>query len=191
MAGPSRSPGSLADVALMKRFWFAGELPYARVGTLSGGERRRLQLLLVLAGRPNVLFLDEPTNDLDLDTLRILEDFLEEWPGALVVVSHDRTFLDRTTERLVAVESDGSVRAVPGGVEAWVARVEGGARSPGGPPRPPPLTGPARPAGSAAPSRSGASVDADGHRTAGPAPAGGREGDGPAAAAARRGSPGP
>ncbi len=126
VAGPSRSPGSLADVALMKRFWFGGELPYARVGTLSGGERRRLQLLLVLAGRPNVLFLDEPTNDLDLDTLRILEDFLEEWPGALVVVSHDRTFLERTTERLVAVEPDGSVRPVPGGVEAWVARVEGG-----------------------------------------------------------------
>ena len=86
----------------MKRFWFAGELPFARVGTLSGGERRRLQLLLVLAGRPNVLFLDEPTNDLDLDTLRILEDFLEDWPGALVVVSHDRTFLERTTERLVS-----------------------------------------------------------------------------------------
>ena len=94
VAGPHRAPGSLADVALMKRFWFTGELPFARVGTLSGGERRRLQLLLVLAGRPNVLFLDEPTNDLDLDTLRILEDFLEEWPGALVVVSHDRTFLD-------------------------------------------------------------------------------------------------
>ena len=127
VAGPHRSPGSLADVALMKRFWFAGELPYARVGTLSGGERRRLQLLLVLAGRPNVLLLDEPTNDLDLDTLRILEEFLEGWPGALVVVSHDRTFLERTTERLVSVEPGGSVVAVAGGVEAWVARVEAGA----------------------------------------------------------------
>jgi ATP-binding cassette subfamily F protein uup len=135
VAGPNRSPGSLADVALMKRFWFAGELTFARVASLSGGERRRLQLLLVLAGRPNVLFLDEPTNDLDLDTLRVLEDFLEEWPGALVVVSHDRTFLERTTERLVAVEPDGSVAPVPGGVEAWVARVEHGqarsGRSPG------------------------------------------------------------
>ncbi len=138
VAGPNRSPGSLADVALMKRFWFAGELPYARAGTLSGGERRRLQLLLVLAGRPNVLFLDEPTNDLDLDTLRILEDFLEEWPGALVVVSHDRTFLERTTERLLSVEPGGSVVAVAGGVEAWVARVEAGA---GG--LPPPASGPA------------------------------------------------
>jgi len=126
VAGPHRSPGSLADIELMKRFAFTGELPFARVGTLSGGERRRLQLLLVLAGRPNVLFLDEPTNDLDLDTLRILEDFLEEWPGALVVVSHDRTFLERTTERLVAVEVGGTVSAVPGGVAGWVARMQHG-----------------------------------------------------------------
>jgi ATP-binding cassette subfamily F protein uup len=125
VAGPHRSPGSLADVALMKRFWFGGELPFARVGTLSGGERRRLQLLVVLAARPNVLLLDEPTNDLDLDTLRILEDFLEGWPGALVVVSHDRTFLERTTERLVSVEADGSVVAVAGGVDGWVGHLEG------------------------------------------------------------------
>ena len=110
----------------MKRFLFTGELPFARVGTLSGGERRRLQLLLVLTGRPNVLFLDEPTNDLDLDTLRILEDFLDDWPGALVVVSHDRTFLERTTERLVAVGSDGAVAEVPGGVDGWIAQVETG-----------------------------------------------------------------
>ncbi len=138
MAGPHRSPGSLADVALMKRFWFTGELPFARVGTLSGGERRRLQLLLVLAGRPNVLFLDEPTNDLDLDTLRLLEDFLEEWPGALVVVSHDRTFLERTTERLVSVEPDGSVRPLPGDLDAWVLGAGGV-----GPGRPaPPVPGP-------------------------------------------------
>jgi ABC transport system ATP-binding/permease protein len=123
VAGPHGSPGSLADVDLMKRFLFTGELPFARVGTLSGGERRRLQLLLVIAGRPNVLFLDEPTNDLDLDTLRVVEDFLDEWPGALVVVSHDRTFLERTTDRLVAVAPDGSVAEVPGGVAGWVAQV--------------------------------------------------------------------
>ena len=83
-----------------------------------------LQLLLVIAGRPNVLLLDEPTNDLDLDTLRVLEDFLDTWPGALVVVSHDRTFLEMTTERLVAVGSDGTVAAVPGGVAGWVSRLD-------------------------------------------------------------------
>ena len=122
VAGPHRSPGSLADVELMKRFWFAGELTFAPVGTLSGGERRRLQLLLVIAGRPNVLFLDEPTNDLDLDTLRILEEFVEDWPGALVTVSHDRTFLERTTERLVTVEPGGAVSGVRGGIDGWLAR---------------------------------------------------------------------
>ena len=85
-----------------------------------------MQLLLVIAGRPNVLFFDEPTNDLDLETLRILEDFLEDWPGAVVTVSHDRTFLDRTTERLVAVGADGTVSAVSGGVAGWMAQVEAG-----------------------------------------------------------------
>ncbi len=82
VAGPKRAPGTAEDIALMERFWFTGELPFAPVGTLSGGERRRLQLLLALAGRPNVLLLDEPTNDLDLDTLRILEEFFDDWPGA-------------------------------------------------------------------------------------------------------------
>ena len=122
VAGPLRTPGSLADVALMKRFWFTGNLPYTRVANLSGGERRRLQLLAVLARRPNVLLLDEPTNDLDLDTLRILEDFLDDWPGTLVVVSHDRAFLDRTIETVVAVDGDG-VAPVAGGLAAWMADV--------------------------------------------------------------------
>jgi ATP-binding cassette subfamily F protein uup len=126
VAGPHRTPGSLADIELMKRFMFTGELPFARVGALSGGERRRVQLLLVLASRPNVLFLDEPTNDLDLDTLRILEDFLDDWPGALVVVSHDRTFMERTTDRLIALEADGKVAPVPGGVDGWISRVASG-----------------------------------------------------------------
>jgi ATP-binding cassette subfamily F protein uup len=120
VAGPHRTPGSLADVALMKRFWFTGNLPHTRVANLSGGERRRLQLLAVLATRPNVLLLDEPTNDLDLDTLRILEDFLDDWPGTLVVVSHDRAFLDRTIESVVAV-GPGGVAAVAGGLDAWLA----------------------------------------------------------------------
>ena len=121
IAGPKRTPGSLQDIALMERFWFTGDLPFAPVSTLSGGERRRLQLLMVLATRPNVLLLDEPTNDFDLDTLRILEEFLEDWPGALVVVSHDRTFLERTTERLIALAADGTVRAIVGDLDSWMA----------------------------------------------------------------------
>ena len=72
----------------------------ARIGDLSGGERRRFQLLRLLLTEPNVLLLDEPTNDLDLDTLRVLEDFLDDWPGALLVVSHDRAFLDATVTRV-------------------------------------------------------------------------------------------
>src|SRR5487761_2001773 len=121
VAGPLRTPGSLEDVALMKRFWFTGNLPYARVGDLSGGERRRLQLLSVLASQPNVLLLDEPTNDLDLDTLRALEDFLDDWPGTLIVVSHDRAFLERTIDFALAIGDDGQLRKVPGGVDGWVA----------------------------------------------------------------------
>lgn len=121
VAGPHRSPGSLEDVALMKRFWFTGNLPYAKVGDLSGGERRRLQLLAVLAAQPNVLLLDEPTNDLDLDTLRALEDFLDDWPGTLIVVSHDRVFLERTIDAALAISTEGQLRKVPGGVEGWVA----------------------------------------------------------------------
>ncbi|HUV58409.1 MAG TPA: ABC-F family ATP-binding cassette domain-containing protein [Acidimicrobiales bacterium] len=121
VAGPHRTPGSLEDVALMKRFWFTGNLPFTRVGELSGGERRRLQLLAVLAAQPNVLLLDEPTNDLDLDTLRVLEDFLDDWPGTLVVVSHDRAFLERTIDATLAIDGDGELRKVAGGVTSWVA----------------------------------------------------------------------
>ena len=142
VAGPHRTPGSLSDVALMKRFWFTGSLPYARVADLSGGEKRRLQLLAVLADGPNLLLLDEPTNDLDLDTLRVLEDFLNDWAGTLVVVSHDRAFLDRTVETLVSVGSDG-VRPVPGGLDGWMASLQAratrattGARIPGTPTTP-------------------------------------------------------
>ena len=87
---------------------------------LSGGERRRLQLLLTLLERPNVLLLDEPTNDLDLDTLRALEDFLDDWPGAAVIVSHDRALLDRTCDDVIVFEPGRRPARYPGGTEAWV-----------------------------------------------------------------------
>ena len=114
---------SWQDTALMESFWFDGDAQWARVGTLSGGERRRLQLLLALLTQPNVLLLDEPTNDLDLDTLRILEDFLDEWPGALVVVSHDRALLERTVTDVLVVDGAGNAARRPGGLGAHLDEV--------------------------------------------------------------------
>jgi ATP-binding cassette subfamily F protein uup len=108
------------DAALLEAFWFDGDAQWAPVGLLSGGERRRLQLLLTLVERPNVLLLDEPTNDLDLDTLRQLEDFLEDWPGALVVVSHDRAFLERTVADVLVLDGTSAGRR-PGGYAAYEA----------------------------------------------------------------------
>lgn len=105
-------PGSRLDhnqSALLRRFWFEAATHRARIGTLSGGEQRRLQLLAVLADEPNVLLLDEPTNDLDIDTLRALENWLDDFKGALVVVSHDRVFLERVAEHVVAIGGEGLV----------------------------------------------------------------------------------
>jgi len=129
VAGDKGEP-SLADVNLMRRFWFDGDAQFAPVGTLSGGERRRLQLLLTLVEQPNVLFLDEPTNDLDLDTLRALEDFLDDWPGIVVTVSHDRSFLDRVTDELLALDGRGGTEWIRGGVAGWLAAREASARTP-------------------------------------------------------------
>ncbi|CAN5773377.1 ABC-F family ATP-binding cassette domain-containing protein [soil metagenome] len=120
VAGPARVP-DWSDAALLERFWFDGDVQWAPIGTLSGGERRRLQLLLTLARRPNVLLLDEPTNDLDLESLRALEDFLDEWPGSLVVVSHDRAFLERTVADVIVIDDDRDAERVPGGYAAWEA----------------------------------------------------------------------
>ena len=120
VAGPLREP-DWEDRALLQRFWFDSTAQFAPVKMLSGGERRRLQLVMVLATKPNLLVLDEPTNDLDLDTLRALEDFLDEWPGALVVASHDRTFLDRTVDHVLAIDAVGELRRVAGGVQGWLA----------------------------------------------------------------------
>jgi ATP-binding cassette subfamily F protein uup len=120
IAGPHRQPDH-RDRALLERFWFDTTAQYAPVRMLSGGERRRLQLVTVLAAQPNLLILDEPTNDLDLDTLRSLEEFLDDWPGALVVASHDRAFLDRVADHVMAIDPGGRVRRVPGGVAGWLA----------------------------------------------------------------------
>ncbi len=107
---------------LLERFGFTGNRQWTPVGDLSGGERRRLQLLRLLMTEPNVLLLDEPTNDLDIDTLTALEDLLDEWPGTLVAVSHDRYFLERVTDTTVALLGDGGLAELPGGVEEYLAR---------------------------------------------------------------------
>jgi ATP-binding cassette subfamily F protein uup len=118
VAGPTRQP-DWTDAALLERLWFDNDAQWAPIRLLSGGERRRLLLVLVLRQAPNVLLLDEPTNDLDLDTLRALEDMLDAWPGTLVVVSHDRAFLERTVEDVVVLDGRGQARKVPGGYAAY------------------------------------------------------------------------
>jgi ATP-binding cassette subfamily F protein uup len=129
VAGDKGEP-SVADVILMKQFWFDGDAQFAPIGLLSGGERRRLQLLLTLVQQPNVLLLDEPTNDLDLDTLRALEDFLDDWPGIVITVSHDRSFLDRVTDELFALDGRGGAAWVRGGVAAWLQQRQTPAAAP-------------------------------------------------------------
>ena len=121
VAGDKGEP-TLDDVTLMRQFWFDGDAQFAPISTLSGGERRRLQLLLTLIEQPNLLLLDEPTNDLDLDTLRALEEFLDDWPGIVVVVSHDRVFLDRTVSEVMALDGNGRATVVRGGVAGWLAQ---------------------------------------------------------------------
>jgi ATP-binding cassette subfamily F protein uup len=107
---------------LLERFGFAPDAQRGWVGELSGGERRRLELLRVLAGAPNLLLLDEPTNDLDLDTLGLLEFYLDGWPGAFVVATHDRYFLDRVCHDVYSIKPDGSLRHHPGGWAAYARR---------------------------------------------------------------------
>nr|WP_249420091.1 ABC-F family ATP-binding cassette domain-containing protein [Rhabdothermincola salaria] len=118
LVGGHRQP-DWRDAALLESFWFDTDAQFAPIGLLSGGERRRLQLLLVLAAKPNVLLLDEPTNDLDLDTLRVLEEFLDDWPGALVVVSHDRAFLERTVTDVWVMDGHAPPGRRPGGYATW------------------------------------------------------------------------
>jgi ATPase subunit of ABC transporter with duplicated ATPase domains len=105
---------------LAKRLGFSGGRQQTRVSDLSGGERRRLQFLRLLMAEPNVLILDEPTNDLDIETLTSMEDVLDGWAGTLLVVSHDRYLLERMCDRQVALLGDGVVRDLPGGVEQYL-----------------------------------------------------------------------
>jgi ATP-binding cassette subfamily F protein uup len=113
---------TLTAQQLLENFGFTGDKLFTRLGDLSGGERRRLQLLRLLVSGPNVLLLDEPTNDLDVEMLTVLEDLLDTWPGTLVVVSHDRYFLERTTDAVFALLGDGTLRHLPAGVDEYLRR---------------------------------------------------------------------
>ncbi|MBC7645348.1 MAG: ABC-F family ATP-binding cassette domain-containing protein, partial [Thermoleophilia bacterium] len=105
---------------LCERFGFRGPRSRTLVKDLSGGERRRLQLMRLLMQEPNVLILDEPTNDLDIDTLTALEDLLDSWPGTLIVVSHDRYFVERVTDNVYALGADGEIVPLPRGIDQYI-----------------------------------------------------------------------
>jgi len=117
------SDGQEITAALLcDRFGFRGEAARTLVGELSGGERRRLALMRLLMGEPNVLLLDEPTNDLDIDTLTALEDLLDGWPGTLIVVSHDRYFVERVCDNVHALTPGGGIVQLPGGIEQYLSQ---------------------------------------------------------------------
>ncbi|MFP3392141.1 ABC-F family ATP-binding cassette domain-containing protein [Brevibacillus sp. SIMBA_040] len=111
---------SITASQMLERFLFAPHMQWTPISRLSGGERRRLYLLRTLMGEPNVLFLDEPTNDLDIQTLSILEDYLEQFPGAVITVSHDRYFLDRTVDHLFAFEGQGTIHLYNGNYSEYL-----------------------------------------------------------------------
>jgi ATPase subunit of ABC transporter with duplicated ATPase domains len=117
LGGKELSAAQLAEV-----FGFTDKRLWTPVSDLSGGERRRLQLLRLLAGEPNVLLLDEPTNDLDTDTLAALEDLLDSWPGTMIVASHDRYLVERVTDTVYGMFGDGRLTHLPGGVDEYLAR---------------------------------------------------------------------
>ena len=113
--------GSVSASQMLERFLFPSHMQYTTIGKLSGGERRRLYLLRILMDAPNVILLDEPTNDLDIQTLTILEDYLDSFQGIVITVSHDRYFLDRVVRRIFAFEGDGRVRQYEGGFTDYQA----------------------------------------------------------------------
>lgn len=115
--------GTLSALQMMEKFLFPSELQYTEIGRLSGGERRRLYLLRVLMEAPNVLVLDEPTNDLDIETLAVLEDYLESFPGVVIAVSHDRYFLDKLMNHVFVLAGNGEVRHYIGGYADYRADV--------------------------------------------------------------------
>ena len=114
--------GTFSAKQMMERFLFPSELQSVPIGRLSGGERRRLYLLSVLMEAPNVLLLDEPTNDLDIMTLSILEDYLQNFPGPILTVSHDRFFLDKMAESIFEVRGDGEIRRYTGNWSDWATK---------------------------------------------------------------------
>lgn len=116
---------SITAAQMLERFLFPPAMQWTPIAKLSGGEKRRLYLLRVLMGAPNVLLLDEPTNDLDIQTLSVLEQYLDEFPGVVIAVSHDRFFLDRTMDKIMAFEGDGKIRLHVGNYseyEDWMSR---------------------------------------------------------------------
>lgn len=117
---PTSDGGTISASQMLERFLFPPEMQYSPIGKLSGGERRRLYLLRLLMGTPNILLLDEPTNDLDIPTLVALESFLDEFTGCLIVVSHDRYFLDRTIDHIFRFEGEGKIRDYPGDYSAFL-----------------------------------------------------------------------
>jgi ABC transport system ATP-binding/permease protein len=129
----------LSAAQLAEVFGFTDRRVWTPVSDLSGGERRRLQMLRLLAGEPNVLLLDEPTNDLDTDTLASLEDLLDSWPGTLVVASHDRYLVERVTDTVYALFGDGRLRHLVGGVQEYLASAPATRFAPEAP-RPPAVT---------------------------------------------------
>ena len=118
------SDGRMSASQLLERFLFTGSMQYSNIEKLSGGERRRLYLLKILMEAPNVLILDEPTNDLDIQTLRILEDYLDTFPGIVITVSHDRYFLDRVVRRIFAFEGNGVIKQYEGGFTDYWNKVK-------------------------------------------------------------------
>ncbi|MFR5266293.1 ABC-F family ATP-binding cassette domain-containing protein [Clostridium sp.] len=121
---PTATGERITASQMCEKFLFDGTMQYTLIGKLSGGERRRLQLLRVLMSAPNVLLLDEPTNDLDIETLKILEDYLDDFSGAVITVSHDRYFLDRVCRRIFAYEGNGKVREYTGNYSDYLIFLE-------------------------------------------------------------------